>query len=230
MTTTNLALADSTDTQGLSDRPARFSDTAAEPRDIGLIRRVLDGDSEAFYALLKPYQRMIFASAISLLKNEADAEEVVQEAVLKAYKNLSRFRGDCKFSTWLVQITINEGRMRLRKYREHLYQSLDEPQTNEEGDYTPRDFADWREIPSEALERTEVREALQRALASLDQKYREVMILRDVNGLSTREAARALNITEASVKTRLLRARLMMRDALAPGMGGKWGVGDQAEA
>jgi len=200
----------------------RFPQPTIESRETALIRRVLDGDGEAFYVLLKPYQRMLYASAISLLGNEADAEEVVQESVLKAYKSLARFRGDCKFSTWLVQITINEGRMRLRKYREHLYQSLDEPQTTEEGDYTPRDFADWREIPSQALEREQVRQALQDALASLDQKYREVMILRDVNGLSTREAATMLGITEASVKTRLLRARLMMRDILAPGIGGLW--------
>ena len=92
-----------------------------ETRDNVLIRRVLDGDREAFCALVKPYHRMIFASALSLLGNEADAEEVVQEAILKAYKNLSRFRGDCKFSTWLVQITINEGRMRLRKYSHSGY-------------------------------------------------------------------------------------------------------------
>jgi len=198
------------------------SQPTTETRDNALIRRVLQGDSEAYYVLLKPYQRMIFASALSLLGNEADAEEVVQESVLKAFKGLSRFRGDCKFSTWLVQITINEARMRLRRYREHLYQSLDAPQTSEDGDYIPQDFADWREIPCEALERKQVRKALQKALSSLDQKYREVMILRDVNGLSTREAARILGVTEANVKTRLLRARLMMRDILAPGIGGLW--------
>jgi len=210
MSHASVVLRDTTESN-YEDQPAPKS---AEPRDNALIRRVLEGDREAFYALVKPYQRMIFASAVSLLGNEADAEEVVQEAILKAYKNLARFRGDCKFSTWLVQITMNEGRMRLRKYREHLYQSLDEPQTNEDGDYTPRDFADWREIPSESLERAEVREALQKALASLDEKYREVMILRDVNSLSTRDAAKLLGITEASVKTRLLRARLMMRDLM----------------
>jgi RNA polymerase sigma-70 factor (ECF subfamily) len=201
-----------------------------ESRDGALISRVLGGDNEAFYLLLKPYQRMLYASALSLLGNEADAEEVVQESVLKAYKNLARFRGDCKFSTWLVQITINEGRMRLRKYREHLYQSLDEPQTSEDGEYTPRDFADWREIPSEALERAQLRKALQDALGSLDQKYREVMVLRDVNGMSTREAANLLGITEASVKTRLLRARLMMRDLLVPGIGGLWESKQQPES
>ena len=217
------ALASSTQTLGTKSNSHLSGDqNTIESRDNALIRRVLDGDNETFYTLLKPYQRMLYASAMSLLGNEADAEEVVQESVLKAYKNLARFRGDCKLSTWLVQITINEGRMRLRKYREHLYQSLDEPQTNDDGDYTPRDFADWREIPSEALERAQVRRALQDALASLDQKYREVMILRDVNGMSIREAANMLGITEASVKTRLLRARLMMRDLLAPGIGGLW--------
>jgi RNA polymerase sigma-70 factor (ECF subfamily) len=216
-------LASSTQTlETAIDNRADVARTTIESRDNALIRRVLDGDNEAFYTLLKPYQRMLYGSALSLLNNDADAEEVVQESVLKAYKNLARFRGDCKFSTWLVQITINEGRMRLRKYREHLYQSLDELQTSEDGDYTPRDFADWREIPSEALERSQVRKALSDALASLDQKYREVMILRDVNGMSTRETANLLGITEASVKTRLLRARLMMRDILAPGLGGLW--------
>jgi RNA polymerase sigma-70 factor, ECF subfamily len=220
MPTTTLASSTQTG-ETAYDTKAR-TQLPVDSRDNALIRQVLEGDSEAFYTLLKPYQRMLFASAVSLLGNEADAEEVVQESVLKAYKSLARFRGDCKFSTWLVQITINEGRMRLRKYREHLYQSLDEPQTNEDGEYTPRDFADWREIPSEALEREQVRRALQNALASLDQKYREVMILRDVNGLSTRETATMLGITEASVKTRLLRARLMMRDLLAPGIGGLW--------
>jgi RNA polymerase sigma-70 factor, ECF subfamily len=198
---------------------AKDSQTPAESRDQALIRRVLAGDSEAFYQLVKPYQRMLYASAISMLGNEADAEEVAQESFLKAYKHLARFRGECKFSTWLVQITINESRMRLRKYREHLYESLDAPQTNEDGeDYTPRDFADWREIPSESLEREEVRQALQDALATLDRKYSEVIVLRDVNGLSTRETAKMLGITEASVKTRLLRARLMMRDALSSGL------------
>ncbi len=227
MPTTTLASSTQT-VETAHDTQVHTLQPTVNSRDNALIRRVLDGDGEAFYTLLKPYQRMLFASAISLLGNEADAEEVVQESVLKAYKNLARFRGDCKFSTWLVQITINEGRMRLRKYREHLYQSLDEPQTNDDGDYTPRDFADWREIPSEALEREQVRKALQDALASLDQKYREVMVLRDVNGLSTREAANLLGITEASVKTRLLRARLMMRDILAPGIGGLWEGGLQS--
>ena len=150
------------------------------------------------------------------------AEEVAEEAVLKAFANLSGFRGHSKFSTWLIQITINEARMRRRKDRKSLYESIDEGKASEEGDYIPTDFADWREIPSEALERDQLKRALARALASLGEKYREVFVLRDVQQLSIAETARILGITEASVKTRLLRARLQMRDALAPGYDGSW--------
>jgi RNA polymerase sigma-70 factor (ECF subfamily) len=159
------------------------------------------------------------------LDNPADAEEVAQEAVMKALSNLTGFRGEAKFSTWLIQITINEARMRLRKDRRHLYESVDEQRTDEDGEYFPKDFADWREVPSEALQREELREALKRAIATLPPKYREVLILRDVQRLSTEETARALDITEGSVKTRLLRARLQMRDALAPGIDGSWSAG-----
>ncbi len=95
--------------------------------------------------------------AISILNNPAGAEEVAQEAVLKALSNLARFRGEAKFSTWLIQITINEARLRLRKDRRHLYESIDEQRTDDEGEYFPKDFADWHEVPSEALQREELR-------------------------------------------------------------------------
>ncbi len=150
---------------------------------------------------------------------------MAQEAVLKAFKNLSQFRRESKFSTWLVQITINEARMRVRKYRTGLYESIDEGAQTEEGDYLPKDYADWREIPSEALARRELRDALARALKQLPPKYREILMLRDVENLSTAEAAQILGISEASAKTRLSRARLMMRDALAPGIDGAWTTG-----
>jgi len=161
-----------------------------------------------------------------LLSNHHDAEEVAQEAVLKAFANLSRFRGDAKFSTWLIQITINEARMRYRKDRAHLYESIDESDSDQDGDYWPKDYADWREIPSESLQRKELRQALLRGIASLDTKYREVFILRDVQNMSIADTAKALNISEANVKTRLLRARLMMRDVLAPGIDGAWALGE----
>ena len=190
-----------------------------------LIRRVGNGEKEAFYELVRPYERAVYTSAMSILNNQADAEEVAQEAVLKAFSNLPRFRGESKFSTWLIQITINEARLKLRKDRRHLYESVDEPQSGDEGDYFPKDYADWREIPFEALERKELREALKRAMAALAQKYREVLVLRDIQHLSIEETAQVLGISEGNVKTRLLRARLQMRDALAPGFDGSWITG-----
>jgi RNA polymerase sigma-70 factor, ECF subfamily len=185
-----------------------------------LIRRVQAGDAEAFYELVRPYERAVFLSAMAIVKNEADAEDVAQEAVLKAFKGLNRFRQEARFSTWLIQITINEAKMRLRKDRRHLYESIEQGQPSDEGDYTPRDFADWREIPSQALERRELRDALSTALKSLPEKYRTILILRDVNHLSITETAQVLELSEANVKTRLSRARLQMRDALAMGIRG----------
>jgi len=196
-----------------------------EVSEAELIRRVCQGDQEAFYGLVRPYERAVYVAAVSILNNPADAEEVAQEAVFKAFTHLADFRAEAKFSTWLIQITINEARARLRKYRRHLYESIDEPRTDEEGDYSPKDFADWREIPSETLKRDELRNALKRALASLPLKYREVFILRDIQNLSIEETAEILGISEGNVKTRLLRARLQMRDALAPGIDGSWSTG-----
>jgi len=190
-----------------------------------LIRRVCDGKPEAFEELVRPYERLVYVTAISILKNQADAEEVAQEAVLKAFSKLSSFRAECKFSTWLVQITYNEARMRLRKDRRNLYESLDEQQQESEGDYWPKDFADWRLIPSELLEENEMREALQNAINSLSPIFREVVVLRDIQEMSIKDAATILGITEATVKTRLHRARLLLRDTLAPGIDGSWSAG-----
>jgi len=202
-----------------TNRPVTFQANSAE---FNLIQRVQNGEAELFYDLVRPYERAVFLAALSLVKNDADAEDVAQEAILKAFKNLSRFRQEAKFSTWLIQIAINEAKMKLRKDRRHLYDSIEEGQLADDGDYIPKDFADWREIPSEALEQKELREALTTALNSLAEKYRTVLVLRDVQHLSIAETAQALGITEANVKTRLSRARLQMRDALAPGVDGAW--------
>ena len=194
----------------------------AEPE---LIQRVRDGEAELFYQLIEPYQRAVYVAAFSVLANEADAEEVAQEAFLKAYSKLSQFRGECKFSTWLIQIAVNEARMRRRKDRKSLYDSIDEGYEDEAGDYSPRDFADWREIPCEALEQKRLKQALAHAIALLRPLYREVFIMRDVQGMNIRETAQALGINEPLVRTRLLRARLQLRDALAPGYDGAWSSG-----
>jgi RNA polymerase sigma-70 factor (ECF subfamily) len=200
--------------------------TRPHEEEIALIGRVCAGEKHLFYELIQPYERSVYIAAHSVLQNEADAEDAAQEAFIKAFAHLATFRKESKFSTWLIQIAINEARMKRRKDRKSLYESVDEPQTGEEGDYSPKDFADWREIPSETLQRTELRQALQRALASLDQKYREVFVMRDVQNLSITETAETLGISEAAVKTRLLRARLQMREALAPGFDGAWSAGD----
>jgi len=192
------------------------------PNEAELIESVRAGDREAFYELVRPYERMVYATAISVVKNTADAEEVAQEAVLKAFSGLSRFRGEAKFSTWLLQITYNEAKMKLRKARPHLYESLDNQPQNEEGDFWPKDFADWRPIPSELLEQNEVCQAVQDAINSLNPSYREVLVLRDIQNLTIKETTAILGISEANVKTRLHRARLLLRDSLAPGIDGCW--------
>ena len=185
-----------------------------------LIRRVREGDKEAFYGLVRPYGRAVFFAARSVLNNDADAEEAAQEAVVKAFMHIEEFRGESKFSTWLVQIAINEARMKLRKEHRELYESLDKSTADEQGDYWPKDFADWREIPIEALQRKELREALSKALASLEPKSRQVLVLRYIQHFSVAETAEALGLSEEAVRTRLHRARLRMRDALASGFDG----------
>ena len=192
-----------------------------EVREQDLIRRVQAGEKELFYQLVKPYERRIYAAAFAVLRNEAEAEDAAQEAMLKALTHIRQFRAEARFSTWLTQITVNEALMRRRKAHSEIMEPIGERQ-EEDGTYTPRDFADWREIPSEVLERKEIRQKLASAVAGLAAKYREVFMLRDVQHLSIEETAEALGITQASVKTRLLRARLMLRDMLAPGLGGSW--------
>jgi RNA polymerase sigma-70 factor (ECF subfamily) len=190
-------------------------------REQDLILSVQRGQSELFYELVRPYERRVYAAALAILRNQQDAEDAVQEAMLKAFANIRQFRAESRFSTWLIQITVNESLMRRRRERTVVMEGIDD-RREEDSDYAPRDFADWREIPSEALERKEVRQRLGEALATLDRKYREVFVMRDMEQLNIQETAEALGISVASVKTRLLRARLMLRDLLAAGWEQGW--------
>jgi len=190
-------------------------------RERDLISSVQGGEHELFYELVRPYERRVYAAALAILRNEHDAEDAAQEAMLKAFANIRQFRAEARFSTWLIQITVNEALMRRRRERTVPMEGLDH-RREDENEYAPRDFADWREIPSEALERKEVRQRLAEALGTLDRKYREVFMLRDMEHLNIQETAEALGITVASVKTRLLRARLMLRDLLAAGWEQGW--------
>src|ERR1700716_2652977 len=194
---------------------------AATTREQQLIASVQQGKRELFYELFRPYERRIYAAALAILRNEADAEDVCQEAMLKAFANIGQFRAEARFSTWLIQITVNEALMRRRRERTVVMEGIDVGR-DDEADYAPRDFADWREIPAEALERKEIRQRLAEALGTLDRKYREVFVLRDMEHLNIQETAEALGISVASVKTRLLRARLMLRDLLAAGWEQGW--------
>jgi RNA polymerase sigma-70 factor (ECF subfamily) len=188
----------------------------AESRDEAqIIASILAGNTHEFHELIRPYERSVYAMALSLLHNEADAEEAAQEAFLKAFRNLSRFRGESKFSTWLISITLNEARSRIRSGKTMKMESLDEP-PEEQAHASPALLRDWREIPSEALERKEVRLMLQQAITDLPVIYREVFLLRDVEELSIIESAESLGITVASVKVRLHRARIMLQKKLVP--------------
>jgi RNA polymerase sigma-70 factor (ECF subfamily) len=180
-----------------------------------MIASIIAGDSHLFHELIRPYERRVYVMALSFLHNEADAEDAAQEAFLKAFRNLASFRGEARFGTWLVSITLNEARSRIRHRDTLKMESLDEP-SEDQGHTSPALLRDWREIPSEALERKEVSHLLQQAVTALPVIYREVFVLRDVEGLSVNEAAGALDISIASVKVRLHRARMMLQKALAP--------------
>jgi RNA polymerase sigma-70 factor (ECF subfamily) len=188
-----------------------------------LIQRVVRGETEAFCELVRPYERIVFMAAFAILQNRADAEDAAQDAVLRAFTNLSKFRGEAKFSTWLCRIVINQSLMRLRMNRQQLHESMDEP--NDNGDCVLRDFADWRDGPCKELEREELRQILTRAMASLRPKYRVVLMLRDVQQFTIAETAAILRVKQCAVKARLFRARLQMRDALAPALGSSWSLG-----
>jgi RNA polymerase sigma-70 factor (ECF subfamily) len=183
-----------------------------------LIDRILSGHKELFMDLIRPHQRTVYASAFSLLANKEDAEDVAQDALLKALARLNQFRKESSFGTWLIQIAINEARMRNRKQWRIPILSLTDDKDGAKA-YVPKDFEDWREIPSTALERVEVRDALVKALGSLARHYREAFVLRDIHELSISETSAILGISPGAVKSRLRRARLMLRDILAPGLG-----------
>jgi RNA polymerase sigma-70 factor, ECF subfamily len=194
----------------------RIADAGPVERDEAqVIAAILAGDRELYYKLIQPYEIGVYRMALSFMKNETEAEDVAQEAFLKAFRDLETFRGASKFSTWLISIALNEGRTRLRRQGAVRMESLDEP-SEQGGGVSPALLRDWREIPSEALERREVRSLLEKAIGDLSPIYREVLVLRDVEELSIEETAGVLAISVSSVKVRLHRARIMLQKELAP--------------
>ena len=185
-------------------------------REKKLISRILSGEVDLFHELIRPYERMVYLAVFAMVKNEAEAEDGAQEVMISAYRNLRSFRGDSKFSTWLVTIAMNEGRKRLRKSKSASLESLDEDKDEHEGDFTPVALTDWREIPLAALEKKELREKVRQAVQELPDIYREVVVLRDLEELNQEETAAALRIPISLVKVRLHRGRMMMQKKLVP--------------
>jgi RNA polymerase sigma-70 factor (ECF subfamily) len=178
-----------------------------------LVRAAKAGDIRAFEALVKRYDRNVFRIAQHITQNREDAEDVVQEAFLKAYGNLSQFQEQSKFYTWLVRIAVNEALMKLRRRRPERMVSLDEDVKTEE-DSMPREVADWSPNPEQQYSQAELRDILSKTIQGLPAGFRMVFVLRDVEGLSTEETAEALKLSVPAVKSRLLRARLQLRERL----------------
>src|SRR5450631_1770994 len=188
-----------------------ISDPPSE--ELVLVRAAKGGDDKAFGELVKRYDRNVFRIAQHITQNREDAEDVVQDAFLKAYQNLKNFQEQSKFYTWLVRIAVNEALMRLRRRRPERMVSLDEDIKTED-DSMPREVADWAPNPEQLYSQGELKEILGKTIQGLPPSFRTVFVLRDVEGLSTEETADALDLSVPAVKSRLLRARLQLRERL----------------
>jgi RNA polymerase sigma-70 factor, ECF subfamily len=181
--------------------------------ELKLVRAAKAGDIGAFEQLVHRYDRNVFRIAQHITQNREDAEDVVQDAFLKAYENLKNFQEQSKFYTWLVRIAVNEALMRLRRRRPERMVSLDEEVKTDE-DSMPREVADWSPNPEQLYTQSELRDILTKTIQGLPSSFRTVFVLRDVEGLSTEETAEALDLSIPAVKSRLLRARLQLRERL----------------
>jgi len=182
--------------------------------DVALVASARGGDVHAFETLVSKYDRQIFRIAQHITQNREDAQDVVQDAFLKAYEKLDQFQGNSKFYTWLVRIAVNESLMRLRKRRTGKMVSIDDDIETEEGS-VPRDLADWSPNPEQNYSQAELAEILRKTIQGLPHGFRIVFVLRDVDGLSTEETAETLGLSVPAVKSRLLRARLQLRERLS---------------
>ena len=182
--------------------------------ELALVQAAKGGDLEAFSQLVNRYDRNVFRIAQHITHNEEDAQDVVQDAFLKAYQNLGQFQGNSKFYTWLVRIAVNEALMKLRKRRTDRTVSLDEDVETEDGTM-PREVADWSPNPEQLYGQGELGDILKKTIQGLPPGFRTVFVLRDVEGLSTEETAEMLGLSVPAVKSRLLRARLQLRERLA---------------
>ncbi len=195
-----------------STHPKPIASAVVKDDEGTLVSAAKAGDVTAFEELVNRYERKVFRLAQNITQNREDAEDVMQDAFLKSFEHLSEFQGDSRFYTWLVRIAVNEALMKLRKRRPNQV-SLDEPVESED-DLMPREIEDWGPTPEQRYAQTELHGILSEVIGQLDPTFRIVFVLRDIEELSTAETAQVLGLSVPAVKSRLLRARLKLRQKL----------------
>lgn len=178
--------------------------------DFEIVARVKNGETDAFEELVRKHGRRVYRSLVSILGNAEEAEDALQDAFFKAFQHLPSFEARSRFSTWLVRIAINTGLQRLRSRKG--FDSLDE----ESEEFRPRNIQAWTESPEEFYSREELRRLVEKEVMKLPLKYRVALTLRDLEELSTDEAAAVLGLSVPGLKARVLRGRLMLRESMAP--------------
>ena len=179
-----------------------------------LLAEARAGKADAFITLLNQYSSRVYRLALQITDNHEDAEDVLQEVSLKAYANLGEFRGDSRFYTWVVRITVNEALTKLRRRRTERQVSLDEPIETDDNDFMPREIESWGDNPEDCYATSELQKLLAEAMEKLEPPCRLVFVLRDIEQISTEETAQLLGLPIPTVKSRLMRARLKMRERL----------------
>jgi RNA polymerase sigma-70 factor, ECF subfamily len=193
--------------------PHRPPSTVAREDEHLLVAAAKNGDLSAFSELVSRYERKIFRLTMNITRNREDAEDAMQDAFLKSYAHLKDFEGSSRFYTWLVRIAANEALMRLRKRRPNQF-SLDEPIATDDQELMPREIEDWGPSPEQRYAQSEMQEILSSVIDELEPSFRTVFVLRDVENLSTEETAKIVGISVPAVKSRLLRARMKLREKL----------------
>lgn len=189
------------------ERPLTYDSVSDDP-DLEVVRRVKEGDTEAFEELVRSHGRRVYRSLIGILGNAEEAEDALQDCFFKAFQHLAEFEGRARFSTWLLRIAINTGVQRLRGRKD--FASLDE----ESEDFKPRSIRAWNENPEDLYSREELKRLVEREVMKLPVKYRVALMLRDLEELPTEQAANALGLTVPGLKARVLRGRLMLRESM----------------
>lgn len=183
--------------------------------EAALVAEARAGNTEAFSTLVRQYDRYIYRLALNITGNAEDAEDVLQEALLKAYTKLDTFHGESRFYTWLVRVAVNEALMKLRKRGTEKTVSLDEPIEGDDKDLIPREVEDWADDPEQRYGKLELQKILKETVDKLEPQFRTVFVLRDIEDLSTEETAKLMGLSVPAVKSRLLRARLKARNLLS---------------